>query len=508
MRAPSRRFSLGVVLLAAVAPFLAIALWQLRAPLDLSLGDQAQYLIHARSMLQGRGYTDDGYIHYTPVPVSPVAYPPGLPLLIALVQGIGGSIGVLRVLMVLIATAYLYVAGRYLSVLDEEWGGPATALVCGLVPGLALYATGLYTDFAFSALVWTCCLLVDRPGHWSRGRIVALALCGAAAIGFRTAAIALIPALIAHQAWRAIRQHESRTRAIAPLVTWIAAYVALDHFFPATAGYVGQIGGAVGDGPAQHVYVVMGRLLVQRALDYRELATAFQLNPTPWAVPNAIYHVLAMLLTGLGLIVWTRRAGVRFLFCFAAFYLGMLLLMPWPSSRFLWPLLPMFWFATLAGGKEILARVGHDERRALRVTLAAAGLVAVSAVAFGPPAPRLVGIGDLREGRELYDAIRRLAGDSTLRLGFFNPRDAARLTGVSAMSIPTREPDELLGEFASHGVSHVVVGSMGTDERGDSAMRRALAERSSRFAKVFANDSFAIYRIMPEVRDPDAAVGR
>src|SRR5438093_4764203 len=39
----------------ALVPFLLIALLELRAPLDLSIGDQAQYILHARSILTGRG---------------------------------------------------------------------------------------------------------------------------------------------------------------------------------------------------------------------------------------------------------------------------------------------------------------------------------------------------------------------------------------------------------------------------------------------------------------------
>jgi hypothetical protein len=491
------RPSTRVALLASVVPFVVLALWSLRAPLDLSLGDQAQYLIHARSILEGRSYTDNGYIHYAPVPVSPIAYPPGLPLLIALVQGLGGSIGVLRVLMLCIATAYLFLAGRYLSSLEEKWSGPATVFMCGLVPQLALYATGLYSDFAFSGLVWACCLLVDRPGRWSRERIIGLALCGAVAISFRTAAIALIPALAVHQAWRAVKHGESRTRAIAPLLAWVVTYLVLDHRYPATAGYVAQINGSVGAGPVEQTYVIVARMIVERVLDYRALVTNFHLTPTSWSVPNAAYHVVALVLAAVGGVAWMRRAGVRFLFCFAVFYLGILFVMPWPSGRFLWPLLPMLWFATLQGGRQLAERVASDGRRALLSTLAAAGVVAACALAFGPRAPQLVGVGDLREGRSLYGALRELAADSTLRVGFFNPRDAARLRGVSAMSIPNRPPDELLEEFSSHGISHVIVGSMGTDEPGDSVMRRALAERSSSFAKVFANDSFAIYRIVP-----------
>ena len=44
-------------------------------------GDYAQYLSHARALVEGRAYADIGYIYTTHAPsVGPRAYPPGLPL--------------------------------------------------------------------------------------------------------------------------------------------------------------------------------------------------------------------------------------------------------------------------------------------------------------------------------------------------------------------------------------------------------------------------------------------
>jgi len=78
---PEQRWRRQTLLLAALLPFLVLALLNLRAPIDLSLGDQAQYVLHARSILAGRAYTDDGYIYTSRVVISPQAYPPGLPWL-------------------------------------------------------------------------------------------------------------------------------------------------------------------------------------------------------------------------------------------------------------------------------------------------------------------------------------------------------------------------------------------------------------------------------------------
>jgi hypothetical protein len=486
-----------VALIAAILPFTLLALWNLRAPLDLSLGDQAQYLIHARALLEGHAYTDNGYIHYPAVPISPRAYPPGLPLLIALVESLGGSIVVVRVVMIVVASGFLYMAGRYLTTLDDYWAGLVAVFVSGLVANLALFATGLYTDFAFAGLVWSCALLVDRPGAWTRRRIAWLAIAGALAIAFRTAAIALLPALALHQAWMTVRRGEPWKRSVVPLLTWLATYVLLDRLYPSTSGYMEQIAGAVGSGSASRTVQVALELTLQRAAEYRHLISAMQFTPTGWASVNAAYHGLALLLAAAGSVAWLRSAGVRFMSCFAACYIGILLVMPWPSGRFLWPLLPLLWYVSLEGAEVVAESFRRSSRSLVHATLAAALLTPLLAAAFGPQPASLRGVGDVVQGRELYHVLGQMARQAPLRIAYFNPRDAARVPGVSAMSIPRLPPAEFVSELARYHITHLVVGSMGTDSAGDVAVARALAHEAPRFSAVFQNDSFQLYRVAP-----------
>lgn len=161
-------------LLAALLPFIALAFWHLRAPIDLALGDQAQYILHARALLEGKEYTDNGYIYYPAVALSPAAYPPGLPMLIALVQTSGGPLLIVRVVMVLTAVVCFYFAGRCLIALGDALLAPAAGLLPVLTPQLPFFATGLATDLAFALVVWGCCLLIDGPGRWLHGRIAAI----------------------------------------------------------------------------------------------------------------------------------------------------------------------------------------------------------------------------------------------------------------------------------------------------------------------------------------------
>lgn len=500
---PSRADGPGVpsarlLCLIALVPFLALALWEMRAPLSMSVGDQAQYLLHARSLLEGRGYTDNGYLHYPSVGISPAAYPPGLPALIAVVQGLGGSLHATRLVMVAGAALFLYLAGLHLS-REDRWLGPAAVFVSGLVPQLALFASGLYTDLIFSAIVWGCFILIDRPGEWGATRVSALAVLGAAAIAFRTVGVVLIPALIAYQLWRTWRHGEPWKRAVVPLAVWIATFVAIDSLLPVASGYAHQIvNGAPGaESGGQRFAFVKG--LVLRALEYRDFVSGLQLTPSPWRLANVGYHLLALLAAAVGAVVWARKAGVRFLFCFIAFYMGATLLMPWAIGRFLWPFLPLLWFVTLLGLRTMLAWVRVAPRHAMAATLAAALFVPVLAEAYGPAPEAVLGARDIREGRELYAMLARERARGPVRTLYFNPRDAALEPGIAAMGTPIMAPDSLLAEARSLRITHAIVGSMGMDHWADERLLAMIDAHPAAFEKAFANEQFVLYRFVPPI---------
>jgi hypothetical protein len=494
---PAPRRSSDTLLRLALLVFLLLALVEVAAPLDLSVGDQAQYILHARSMLTGRGYTDDGYIYTTRFVISPQAYPPGLPLVIAGVEVLGGSLLVVRLVMIATTVLFLFLAGRYLATRDDPLLGPASILMCGFIPNFALFASGLYSDSALAAAAWGCCLLVDRPGEWSRGRIAALTALGVVALLFRTVGIALVPALVIHQAWRTWRHKEPWTRAIVPVLVWVATYVAINQLLPVTQGYAQQIAKPRLYDSVMSSAVGLIKIFLRRALAYRDIVQGMLLTPTYWRPVNIAYHGAALLALVIGTIAWVRRAGVRFLFCFVLAYVGILLLLPWPVTRYLWPFAPLVWFTALNGVRIVLEAVGADRVRAAELPVLAAASIALAMVTIGPDPHPLVGIGDLPEGRALYAAVEREAATNPVRAMFVNPRDAARLRGVSAMLTPRLTPDSLLAVADSNRITHAILGSMGRDTSADRVMHAALRKHPERFQRVYENSLFTLFRVVP-----------
>jgi hypothetical protein len=118
-----------------------------------------------------------------------------------------------------------------------------------------------------------------------------------------------------------------------------------------------------------------------------------------------------------------------------------------------------------------------------------------------------VGIGDLPEGRALYQALEREAASTPVRAMSSNPRDAALVPGVSAMSIPPSQPDSLLAAADSYRITHAVLGSLGVDTSADRVLLETLHQHPERFRRVFGNDKFTCSGWCPH-RRASSAYGR
>jgi len=266
---------------------------------------------------------------------------------------------------------------------------------------------------------------------------------------------------------------------------------------PVTQGYAHQItNGASGTGARTSVLGLLAKL-PRRAATYQDFVSAMHFTPTRWRGANFAYHAVALVALAVGAVRWVRRAGVRFLFCLTAFYVAIVLLMPWEIGRFLWPLAPMIWFATLDGVRGVFQAVKLDRVRSAEAAVLAAASIALVAVLLGPEPPALVGIGDVREGRAMYAVLEREAATRPVRAMIPNPRDVARLPGVSAMSVPPVKPDSLLAEADTYRITHAVVGSLGTNQMADLAILRAVRAHPERFRRVYANAQFRVYQLMP-----------
>lgn len=163
--------------------------------------DVATYLTLAGSLLDGRGLAD---------PMVTPVYPPGYPLLVALVARLGLNVSTALVALNVAAVTAATVATSSLSRGAFRQSARASCVVAALVPSsyfVAKYTVSLVADVTFMGVATLAVLAltraVERPSHAARF-LTAAALLIAMAFFLRSSAVALVPALAVTAAlvWR------------------------------------------------------------------------------------------------------------------------------------------------------------------------------------------------------------------------------------------------------------------------------------------------------------------
>ena len=251
-----------MVWLLVLLPFfyLVARLW----PYDPYSGDYAQYLLHARALLEGRPYTATGYIYSPYSAPGPEAYPPGFPMaLYVLFSLFGWHTNLGRLLVLASAVTFFVLSGRYFTNRHGARLAIAVPLVIGFAPQIAENAVQIVSDMSFCALCWGTFTLADRPRPWSWRTAAALTILGALAILTRSAGVALVPAMVLYGL------SNSRQRALwlplAVACVWGLTFWYTARSFPTVGSYAGFVGGGDASGPAdgqsvRHVQEVVAAL--------------------------------------------------------------------------------------------------------------------------------------------------------------------------------------------------------------------------------------------------------
>lgn len=500
----TRRRAWLAILAAAILPYLLLGAVQWRYGTPIAADDWGQYLSHARALLEGRAYTDVGYVYNARLPyIGPPTEPPGLPAtLVPVLWLFGDGFAVQRLFMLACGAVLGILVGRYFAERDELALGAAAAFLSGVALQLHFATSALGADLGFAVACWATALLVDRPGRWSPSRVAGVLLVGLVAIFYRLAAAPLIPALVV---WWALRRREVGWGPLVPVVPWTVAFVwtrALSATLSAGVTlarpvevFGGSVTHAVESAPAGALLSV-GRTVLAYA---RGLADA-ETRPFHGGSPALAFHVVATALVAIGLIWWLVRSWRSFLAIFAAGYAAMLVIAPVMQVRYLWPFFPLLAFA-MATGLAVTLRPGVRswEARAPLAAMAAVALAVVSAV---------VHRGDWL--RPSYDAVSgseatfaRVAAlpHASSRVGYFSPRVLTWRTRVPAMGIVVAEPPALVAELRANALTHVVVADSallpGTNvAAANAALARAIAASPGTFTRVWSDSSFALYEIV------------
>lgn len=501
--APAPRTRAATLLWLAVLLVPVVVLLVLRwdwAPSATS-GDYAQYLSHARALVEGRPYGDIGYIYQPGASlIGPQDYPPGLPVTLAPLVALGGVHSPLvRLLMVTCVVLFAALAAWRLAHHVEPW----QAALGGALAAYSLEASAgtvaAMSDPGFAVLLWGTVLLVDKDGAWTWRRAAAVTALGFGAMSYRMAGVALVPGLALYAL-----MHRRRLGALpfAPPLVW------------AGAGALALAAGLVRIPFTERLLpsnFELGEHLSTFVRQYKVGLFAAELYPFASNGANDAYHLVASVLLLVGLVVLVRRARRTFMIALGAAYGLMLLVAPVAEARYAWPLYPILGTALVLGTTIVVAKLAARwTPRAQRAT-AAAPLIGILVLALvtnarGAPPPSLVRHPDAHAlFAWLIQRNSALPPGAPMRIAFHNPRVLTLETRVAAMGLVPRTPPGQMAALIDARATHLVwqgSATAGNDSPGRAPCVQRMANRlpelyPDRFTLEYQNPTFRVYRVHP-----------
>lgn len=471
---------------------LAIAVWRWIAFPGPSGGDWAQYMSHAKALVEGRPYGDIGYL-FSPYAwtIGPPVYPPGLPLLLApSLALIGEALWLPRLMMHgFLAVLLVSVVGA-LSGKGRTPAAIGAAIMVGAVFLLRDAPNVIGSDLGMCALVWAV-LVLAKPQTWGWGRALTIGFLGAFALNFRIAAAPLVPALAL---WAVLHRKDVDWKPWLVIALWATTlYVVITQFGPGEQAVESAAANLAADGPVRSQWARQFDRLLGRLAAYRYAVSDAFLYPFPVAVANRVYHVVAAPLALVGLVRWARGRWSSLPVIFAAGTTAMLLILPVWVSRYAWVLIPLGSFGFLYGLDAIRVRLRPNALRTVlpAVALGVTVLAAVSTAARGTPS--------LVHEPEAWRAVgARLAGGSggpDVRVASNRPRIFTWYTGIPAAGLANVQLETFRAEASRLGLTHVVLSESRTGERVMNRWRRWNRDHPDAFPLLFREGDLSVYSI-------------
>ncbi len=490
---PARTPRGAVWFVAFLVPFAALAVHHWGWSPSASSGDYAQYLLHAKALVEGRPYAETGYIvHPDAWSIGPPAYPPGFPLTLApIVTVVGVHSALFRVLMLASMVAMALFAWRRLARDVLPWQAAAGAGFAAFAIEARGGTLAPISDVGFAALMWGTVLAVDATVQWSWRRILLVTALGGAALAFRITGVAVVGAfaLYALATWP-----RHRGRAAIPAAIWaLCALVVLAM----GAVHLGDLTTLLAGYRGLDVQVSMLR-------QYRWSLFEMVLYPTTSSAVNLVYHVTAALIVVAGLAVMARRSRWSFLTVACVVYVAMIIVAPVGDPRYLWPLYPVGACALAVGLTRLLELLLRWWPSLPASRLGPATLVAVllAALYTETSRPRPESLVDRPDAKALFAWLRQTSRTTAMRIAFSNPRVVTLETGVPGMGNVQRRAAGQLLAYAEKNITHLIWQS---EERSDCLQRIANSLPRlypERFALDYENAGFRVYRVLPGAVPP------
>jgi hypothetical protein len=321
--------------LAALAGLTALYLLLLRTDYPVTGGgDFALYLAHARAIATFQPYNATFFV-FNPdnAIMSPAAYPPGLPILLAPIVALFGlDLSAIRLVMLASLLLTLWLLHRLaLPTLGPRWSA-VLVLAAGLSPAILMRRDAIGSDMPFAA--W--CLLALLA---ARGRPILLAFSVAMAVLTRSIGVVLVAAIALDLVFRGPR------RLLAPLITGTAIALAVTVWLRVdNATYAGYFDRLSLSGLIGAVQAYAFAIVELFGLSFGRLAN--------WPVLLALMALIAA-----GLVIRFRRIPDAVAW-FVLLYAAALIVYPvhMEPTRYALPILPLLLLLALEATSSLVRR--------------------------------------------------------------------------------------------------------------------------------------------------------
>lgn len=450
--------------------------------------DFAQYIAHARNIVNGVPYTDIGVIQNPAIVLGPRAYPPLFPLLLVpLVALFGINLAAFKILVMTCALGALALFEHWLR---RHLNPAMRALVialAGFSPLYWFYKEQILSDMPFIFFTMLAILLIERLkegrgglwGSWLAG--LAMGLAGAA----RSVGVVLWIAFVLEQ----VLQRRWRRSWF-----WEAAGVALliiieaNRLLPSTGDYLGQAA-------AWNWKLVIYNLdSIKEVLNYM-----WGSDPILWGVFSAI-TLTATILFAVGFFGQLRKAFGLIEWYFAG-HLAVILIWPHPQGmRFFLPIFPFYLYYVFLGLKYVFSTVirfkkQHAKRWGLTAATALVLVLTLSPVENYWKHYSIIPLRTFNEGigqpasQEMFTYTR-----DSIRKGqvvaFFKPRVLALFSGKTAFAPQWQpeQPEQTIADLRKFRADYLIVWKADYAELADFAR-----QNNPWFTLVFENADFDIF---------------
>jgi hypothetical protein len=382
---PGQRWR-GAVAAAVVTAVTVLQLPALLSPFAGGFHDDGVYLVTARALAEGRGYVIESLPQELAQNKYPVLFPAALAVVWKAFPAFPDNLPLLRLVPLLAMWLWLWLLWKVVA-RELGWREEARWIVALMLasPMTLYFGTQLLSETLFAALGTWAVLLMVRMGRGTAagGVRAALLLAVACALAFHTRTMGI--ALLAPAAWVLVRRRDLAAAAVfagtwaaacAPWILWQALHAApadpvLAYYTKANYGGWNLLTG----GEQAELWTVAA-------------TNAVHLMAMPhlvWGLPR---FVLAHWL-GLAVLAAAAAGGVRLLrgpaaagAVWAAATAAVVLLWPWPPTRFIVPVLPFIILGVLRLARTVPSTTAWPAVRGMLAVLLVSGAATSAAIAW------------------------------------------------------------------------------------------------------------------------------